>query len=195
MLTSSVTLKHADSRHMRMASVIASVIAHARQQSEIQLADVIAGIHVACLERLLPFWPSAAAFEDFVAEHCDWSEHRLDTWGRWTFELLHPARGTLRIPLTDWSVRIRNKRQFFGKNFTQSEQLRKVYATAEALTPNRVTTFNQVVPLITPELFLFACTRTGDVELGKRLAASGLHLDALEQVATAELASPEKLMF
>jgi hypothetical protein len=35
-----------------MASVIASVIAHAKQQSEIQLGDVVAGIHVACLERL-----------------------------------------------------------------------------------------------------------------------------------------------
>jgi hypothetical protein len=55
---------------MRMASVILSVIAHAKQQSEIQLGDVVAGIHVACLERLLPFWPSAAAFEDFVGALC-----------------------------------------------------------------------------------------------------------------------------
>jgi hypothetical protein len=181
---------------MRMASVIASVIAHAKQQTEIQLGDVIAGIHVTCFERLLPFWPSAAVFEDFVADYCDWSEHRLATWDRWTFEQLHPTRGTLRVPFTGWSVFLRNsKRRFFGKNFTQSKQLQKVYGTAEALTPNRVTTFGQVVPLVTPELFLFAVTRTPDVELGKQLAASGLHLDALEQLATAELASPEKLMF
>lgn len=179
-----------------MASVIASVIAHAKQESEIHLGDVIAGIHVTCFERLLRFWPSAAAFEDFVAEHCDWSEHRLTTWDRWTFEEMHPGRGTLRIPFSNWSVFLRNSKQrFFGKNFTQSEQVQKVYATAEALTPNRVTTFGQVVPLITPELFLLAVARTFDVALGKQLAASGLQLDALEQVATAELASPEKLMF
>jgi uncharacterized protein (DUF433 family) len=66
---------------------------------------------------------------------------------------------------------------------------------AEALTPNRVTTFGQIVPLITPELFLFAVTRTTDVGLGQQLAASGLHVDALELVGTADLASPEKLMF
>ena len=181
---------------MRMASVIARVIAHAKQQTEIQLGDVIAGIHVTCFERVLPFWPSAAVFEDFVAEYCDWSESRLATWDRWTFEQLHPTRGTLRVPFTDWSIFLRNgKRRFFGKKFTQSEQLQKVYRTAEALTPNRVTTFGQVVSLITPELFLFAVTRTSDVELGKQLATSGLHLDALQQVATAELASPEKLMF
>jgi hypothetical protein len=181
---------------MRMASVIASVIAHAKQQSEIQLGDRVAGIHVACFERLLPFWPSAAAFEDFVAEHCDWSEHRLTTWDRWTFEQMHPRRGTLRIPFTNWSVFLRNSKQrFFGKNFTQSEEVQKVYKTAEALTPNRVTTFGQVVPLITPELFLFAVARTPDAELGKQLATSGLDLDALRQVATAELVAPEKFMF
>jgi len=177
-----------------MASLIASVIAHARQESEIQLGDVIAGVHVTCLERLLPFWPSAAAFEDFVAEHCDWSEHRLTTWDRWTFEEMHPRRGMLRIPFTNWSLFLQPRR-FFGKSFTQSNQLQQVYRTAEALSPNRVTTFGQVVPLITPELFLFAVVRTPDEELGKRLAASGLHVDALGQVATTELASPEKLMF
>jgi hypothetical protein len=65
-----------------MASVIASVITHAKQESEIQLGDVVAAIHVTCFERLLRFWPSAAAFEDFVTGHCDWSEHRLATWDR-----------------------------------------------------------------------------------------------------------------
>jgi hypothetical protein len=181
---------------MRLASVIARVIAHAKQESEIQLGDVVAGIHVTCFERLLRFWPSAAAFEDFVAEYCDWSEDRLTTWDRWTFEEMHPRRGTLRIPFTDWSVFLRNsKRRFFGKNFTKSEQVQKVYTSAEALTPNRVTHFGQVVPLITPELFLFAVARTTDVEMGGQIAASGLDLDALERVATTELASPEKLMF
>ena len=181
---------------MRTAWVIATVIAHAKQETEIQLCDVIAGIHVTCFERLLPFWPSAAVFEDFVAEHCDWSEQRLATWDRWTFEQMHPKRGTLHIPFTNWSVFLRNgKRRFFGKRFKPSEDVQKVYATAETLTPNRVTTFGQIVPLITPELFLFAAARTPDVELGKQLAASGLDLAALEHVATAEQAAPEKLTF
>ncbi len=181
---------------MRMASLIASVIAHAKQKSEIQLGDVIAGIRVTCFERLLPFWSSAAAFEDFVAEHCDWSEDRLSTWDRWTFEEMHPRRGTLRIPFTDWSVFLRNSnRRFFGKSFTHSEELKKVYSTAERLSPNKVTSFGQVVPLITPELFLFATTQTEDVELGKQLAAAGLNLQSLERVAITELPNPEKLMF
>jgi hypothetical protein len=57
-----------------------------------------------------------------------------------------------------------------------------------------VTTFDQVVPLDTPELFLFAVARTPDVELGKQLVDAGLDLNALQQVATANLADPEKLM-
>jgi len=69
---------------------MAIVIAHAKQQKEVQLRDEVAGIYVANLERLLRLWPNASAFEDFIAEHCDWSEHRLITWERWNYETRHP---------------------------------------------------------------------------------------------------------
>jgi hypothetical protein len=71
-----------DSRHLRMASVISMVLAHAKVQTRIELRDMIAGIYVANFERILGFWTDAAAFEDFVAEHCDWSEPRMMTWSR-----------------------------------------------------------------------------------------------------------------
>jgi hypothetical protein len=58
-----------------------------------------------------------------------------------------------------------------------------------------VTSFGRVVPLITPELFLFATFRTEDVELGKRLGGSGIDLKALEEVAIRPLEVPDKLMF
>jgi hypothetical protein len=54
---------HAESRHLRMAKAISMVIANTKQQKEIQLRDVIAGIYVANFDRILRFWPDAATFE------------------------------------------------------------------------------------------------------------------------------------
>jgi len=187
-------IRYAESRHLRMATTISMVIAHAKQQKEIQLRDLIAGIYVANFDRILRFWPNAATLEDFVAEHCDWSEHRLATWDRWNYELQHPPR-TISIPFTARFFQIPRKHTFAGKMFGVSDELKQVYSTAEELSPNRVTSYGRVVPLITPELFLLATARADGIELGTRLRDSGMELDALEQVALQQLKDPSKLMF
>jgi len=187
-------VRHAESRHLRMAKTISMVIAHAKQQKEIQLRDLIAGIYVANFERILQFWPDAATFEDFIAEHCDWSEHRLLTWDRWNYELQHPPR-TISIPFTSRFYQIPRKHTFTGKLFGVSDELKRVYSTAEQLSPNKVTSFGRVVPLITPELFLVAAVRTDGIELAARLKDSGIELGALEHVAVRQLKEPDKLMF
>jgi hypothetical protein len=177
-----------------MAKTFSMVIAHAKQQTEIQLRDLVAGIYVANFERILRFWPDAATFEDFIAEHCDWSEHRLMTWDRWNYELQHPPR-TISIPFTRSFFQIPRKHTFAGKRFGLSDELKRVYSTAEGMSPNKVTSFGRVVPLITPELFLVATARTEGVELGKRLRDSGIEMGALEEVAIQQLEVPDKLMF
>ena len=187
-------IRHAESRHLRTAKMFSMVIAHAKQQKEIRLQDLIAGIYVANFDRILRFWPEAATFEDFVAEHCGWSEHRLSTWGRWNYEVQHPPR-TISIPFSSRFFQIPRKHTFAGKMFGLSDELKRVYGTAEGLSPNKVTSFGRVVPLITPELFLVATVRTEGVELGKRLRDSGIQLRALEEVAVRPLDVPDKLMF
>ena len=92
-------IRHMESRHLQTASAISMVIAHAKQQKEIELVDLIAGIYVTNFERILRFSLDAATFEDFIVEHCRWSEHRLLTWDRWNYELQHPPR-TISIPFT-----------------------------------------------------------------------------------------------
>ena len=79
--------------------------------------------------------------------------------------------------------------------FGLSDELKRVYGTAEGLSPNKVTSFGRDVQLITPELFLIATVRTEGVELGKRLRDSGIQLRALEEVAVRPLDVPDKLMF
>ena len=187
-------VRHAESRHLRMAQVISYVIAHTKQQKDVQLRDLLAGIYVANFERILRFWPDAATLEDFIAEHCEWSEHRLVTWDRWNYELQHPPR-TISIPFTARFFQIRRKHTLTGKMFSFSDELKRVYSTAEQLSPNKVTSFGSIVPLITPELFLFSTVRTEGIELAARLKDSGIELRALEQVALQQLNEPDKLMF
>lgn len=187
-------ISHAESRHLRMAKTMSIVIAHAKQQKEIQLRDLVAGIYVANFERIVRFWPDAAIFEDFIAEYCDWSEHRLFTWNRWNYELQHPPR-TISIPFTRSFLQIPRRHTFTGKTFSLSDELKRVYLTAEQLTPNRVTSSGRVVPLITPELFLVAAIRTEGIDLGARIMDSGIEFNALEQIAIQQLKEPEKLMF
>jgi hypothetical protein len=184
-----------ESRHLRIAGTISMVIAHAKQEKEIQLRDLIAGIYVANFERILRFWPDAATFEDFVAEHCDWSEHRLLTWDRWNYEMQHPPR-TISIPFTARFFQIRRKHTFAGKMFDRSDDLKRAYSKAEEPSPNKVThPVGRTVPLITPELFLFATIQTESIQLGAQLRDSGLELTALEQVALRQVKEPDKLMF
>jgi hypothetical protein len=187
-------IRHIESRHLRTANMISLAIAHAKQQKEIELRDLIAGIYVANFERILRFWPDAATFEDFVAEHCDWSEHRLVTWERWNYESQHPPR-TISIPFTTRSFQVRRKHTFVGKRFGWSDDLKRVYATAEEISPNKVAPLGVIVPLITPELFLVATVRTDGIALGTRLRESGIELAALERVAMQQLKEPDKLMF
>jgi hypothetical protein len=179
---------------MRMASALASVIANAKGQNEIQLRDLVAGTYVASFERMLRFWPDAASFEDFIAEHCDWSEHRLMTWSRWTYELEHPPR-SIWLPFTGWFYQIPRKNSMIGKMFKRTDELNRVYQTAERLSVNNINIVGQVVPLITPEMFLLATIRTEGVELGSRLLEAGLRLDDLEVVACQPLQSPGSLQF
>jgi len=177
---------HGLSRQMRMASTISMVIADAKGQKAIQLRDLIAAIYVANFDRVLRFWPDAATFEDFIAEHCDWTECRFTTWNRWTYNELHPPR-TISIPFTGRFFQIRRKYTIAGKLFTHSDELNRVYATAEALSPNKVPALRSDVSFITPELFLLATVRTDGVDLGTKMAKSGLRVELLEGIAIKQL--------
>ena len=107
----------------------------------------------------------------------------------------HPPR-TISIPFSTSFFQIPRKRTFTGKTFSRSDDLKRVYPTAEEISPNKVKhPVGVIVPLITPALFLVATVRTDGKELGTKLEDSGIERAALEQVAMRQLKEPEKLMF
>ena len=59
-----------------------------------------------------------------------------------------------------------------------------MFSTVASLSPNKVTASGHLVPLITPELFLFAIIRTEGISMGQRLIEAGVRLDELKAEAT-----------
>jgi hypothetical protein len=190
-------ITHSDTRHLRWALVFCTLIAFCNNRDELTPSDLLAGIYVANWERVSKFWSQPELFEDFVAEHCDWSEPRWLTWQRWHDESRRAPRSS-RFHLTflhrgKWKRF--GKPRLFGSNFSKSPELKRLLETGERLTPYKVSERGRILPLLTPEIMLLAFVRTEGIPLGKHLQGSGLMVDRLEEAANRHIEKPEKLMF
>ncbi len=187
-------ITHQDTRHLRWATFFATLVAFCKRRDELVPSDLLAGIYVANLERVSRFWPSIDLFEDFVAEHCDWSEPRWLTWQRWQEEAHKEDRRWRPFGLSI-SRRGKPSKHLYGSMFKQSPDWKRLFEAGERLTPYRVSWRGKTLPLLTPEVMLLAFIRTEDIPLGKHLRESGLLLDKLEEAANRHIENPEKLMF
>ena len=186
---------HVDTRHLRWARTFAALIAFCKGRDELVPPDLLAGIYVANLERIAEFWQRPQGFEDFVAEHCDWSEPRWMTWQRWHDEE-RKAIPESRFRLRFWfRGKPLGKPRLFGSYFKQSSDWKRLFETGEKLTPYTASHRDRILPLLTPEIMLLSFIRTEDIPLGKHLLGAGLMVDKLEEAATRHIDNPEKLMF
>jgi hypothetical protein len=86
-------------------------------------------------------------------------------------------------------------RHFYGSMFKRSPDWRRLFETAEKLTPHKISERGRLLPLLTLEVMLLAFIQTVDIPLGKHLRETGLLVDKLEEAATRHIENPEKLMF
>ncbi len=187
-------ITHLDTRHLRWATAFATLVAFCKTRDELVPSDLLAGIYVANWERVCGFWAHPELFDDFIAEHCDWSEPRWMTWHRWEDESRNAA-GRFRFPCKISFLAPRSKRHFFGSVFQRSPDWQRLFETGEKLTPYKVPWRGKILPLLTPEVMLLAFIRTEDISLGKLLQETGLLVDKLEEAAKHHIDKPEKLMF
>jgi hypothetical protein len=188
-------ITHTDTRHLRWATCFAQLVAFCNRRDELFPSDLLAGIYVANFDRISKFWPNPNLFDDFVAEHCDWSEPRWMTWQRWDDELRKATRRwhlPFRISLP-WLRK--PSKQFYGSMFRGSPDWQRLFDTGEKLTPYKVSERGRLLPLLTPEIMLLAFIRTDDLPLGKHLEETGLLMDELENAAKRHIEHSEKLMF
>ena len=187
-------ITHMDTRHLRWATVFAQLVAFYNRREELRPPDLLAGIYIANLERVSGFWPCPELFDDFIAEHCDWSEPRWMTWHRWEDEIRRASRRS-RFPFRISLLESRTKERFFGSSFKLSPDWQRLFATGEKLTPHKVSSGGKILPLLTPEVMLLAFVRTEEIPVGKHLKETGLLVDKLEEAAMRHRENPEKLMF
>jgi hypothetical protein len=144
-----------DTRHLRWARCFATLVALCKGRDELVPSDLLAGIYVANLERVSGFWPHPELFDDFIAEHCDWSEPRWMTWQRWEHESRSAAR-RLRLPFRTSFLASRTKKRLFGSMFKRSPDWQRLFETGEKLTPYKVPWRGKILPLLSPEVMLLA---------------------------------------
>jgi hypothetical protein len=188
---------HTDTRHLRWATVFSALIAFCKNRDELIPSDLLAGIYVANWERVSKFWPQPELFEDFIAEHCDWSEPRWHTWQRWHEESRRAPRSSrfqFRY-LHRGKLKQFGKPRLFGSHFSESPDLKRLFETGERLTPYKVPERGRNLPLLTPEIMLLAFVRTDGIPLGRHLQDNGLMVDKLDEAANRHIENPEKLMF
>ena len=173
------------------------LIAFCKNRDELIPSDLLAGMYVANWERVSKFWPQPELFEDFIAEHCDWSEPRWLTWQRWHDESQHAPRSGRFHLLYKHRGKLKRfgKPRLFGSQFSKSPDLKRLFEAGEKLTPHKVLEQGRNLPLLTPEIILLAFVRTDGIPLGILLQDNGLMVDKLEEVAKRHIDSPEKLMF
>ena len=188
-------ITHMDTRHLRWATVFATLVAFCKRRDELVPSDLLAGIYIANLERVSKFWPSPDLFEDFVAEHCDWSEPRWLTWQRWQQETENASR-RWRLPFGIHVTRVgKLSKHFYEAKFKWSPDWKLLFETGKKLTPHKVSWRGKILPLLTPELMLLAFVRTESIPLGKNLEETGLLMGKLEEAANRRTENPERLMF
>ena len=173
------------------ATIFATLIAFCKRRDELVAADLLAGIYIANLERVSKFWPNQDLFEDFVAEHCDWSEPRWLTWQRWQEETEKAAR-RWRLPFGIHVARVgKLAKHFYDARFRWSSDWKRLFETGEKLTPYKVPWRGKILPLLTPEVMLLAFIRTENIPLGKHLEETGLLVGRLEEAANRHIENPE----
>lgn len=187
---------HMDTRHLRWATTFAMLVAFHNSRDELLTSDLIAGIYIANFERVARFWPHPEIFDDFVAEHCQWSEPRWMTWQRWVDELRN-APWQFHIPFTSSYLTFLSKkrRRSMGRMFRFSPELTRLFEVGEQLTPHRIDWQGKTLPLLSPETMLLAVIRTEDIPLAKNLRDTGLLVERLEEAVARPIEKPERLMF
>ncbi len=169
--------------------MFALMLCHDRRSPNIELCHLLAGIYLAHVEKLSKYWQDLEQFEQLVLVEC-----RLD-WPRWFYwiqlyeALFHRKRNSFIGQLRRWSIAIRWRNgkiwghgPFYEKFKKRSPELDAIYAAAKEMAKYRSNAASQAIPVLTPEDLLLAMAKQTHLEVGRKLADSGLDLQRLEQV-------------
>jgi hypothetical protein len=164
---------------MARAESLATMMAHSRAASAVEVADLLAGMYIYEWDRLAKYWDDEEKVEPYLQQICHISPQRWHYW----IEFHHRQLVAENQP-RKWKLALGAKKpEAAGPNLAHSGELMAVWAAAEAAAPTSDMVDGRVIPVLTRECVLFAIASRTNSEIGHRLVAAGLKLGALEAAA------------
>lgn len=166
---------------LAQAENLAAMLARSRSSRVIEVADLLAGMYLSDWDRLAEYWEedSQEQVENVLRRLCGISPPRWHSW----IEFYDKERreGAQR---QIWRLLQRLQKGSAGKRALKpSAALTAVLARAEAIAPHREKVDGRTIPILTSECVLLCILRSGNSEISKKLAETGLDSSKLEREA------------
>lgn len=169
------------------------MLANSRAADVVEVVDLLAGMYIDNWERLSAYWNETADVEAFFRQFCRLSPPRWQYWLGNYDDLVQANRGpkSRLHRLLQW----RGPRRRSGgparaavkpakeKVFQLSSELESVLRDAEKIAPFGDKVDGQAIPILTSECVLFCIARNSEIEIGRKLAATGIEMGELERAA------------
>jgi hypothetical protein len=164
---------------MARAESLASMIAHSRAATVVEVADLLAGMYMYEWDRLAKYWDDEDTVETYLQQICRISPQRWHYW----IEFHHKQIAAENVP-KKWKLPLGKKKEDAAEpKLAHSAELMTVWAAAEAASPTTDMVDGRMIPVLTLECVLFAIASRTNSEIGHRLVAAGLKVGALESAA------------
>jgi hypothetical protein len=170
---------HRFTKDLARSETLATMLAHSRAATVVEVADLLAGMYIYDWERLSKYWPEQDGMEEYLQQICRISPQRWHHWIQFYDQQRHsdekPRKWKWLRPVK--SVKTNNS------PLPRSTELLSLLKSAEEIAPAHDMVENRSIPILTCECVLLAIAKRKDSELGHRLVASGLNVAELEQAA------------
>jgi hypothetical protein len=173
---------HRLTKDLSRAQTLAVMLAQSRAAQAVEVADLLAGMYIYDWERLSKYWEEQDAIEEYLQHICRISPPRWHHWIQFYDQQkgetsAKPAPWKWLRPVTKTNGKANSKR------LRPSSELQDVFQRAEEISPSHDLIDDRFIPILTCECVLLAMTQRTDSEIGHRLVASGIDVNALEQAA------------
>ena len=171
------------------AETLATMLAHSRASSVVEVADLVAGMFLYGWDRLSRYWESddQERVEVVLRKMCQISPQRWNYWIQFYDTNRRTKEKIAALP------RILQKFQTTPASeppLKRSAELAATFKRAEEMAPLRDTSGGRSVPILTSECVLLCIVRNRGVEIGRKLAASGMNVPQLEKDALSSRRAP-----
>ena len=137
---------------MARAESLATMMAHSRAASAVEVADLLAGMYMYEWDRLAKYWDDEEKVEPYLQQICRISPQRWHYW----IEFHHKQRAA-EIEPKKWKLPLGAKKSSSAEpKLAHSAELMAIWAAAEAAAPTSDMVDGRVIPVLTLECVLFA---------------------------------------